>query len=99
MVQAVLAEVQAERARQHVKWGEQNHPDGTGGMGTRSEADFRRQVANTAAREGRLTWRHILLEEVAEAMAETDEDLLRGELLQVAAVAVAHIEALDRRRR
>lgn len=28
---SVLEEVAAERARQNAKWGEQNHPDGTGG--------------------------------------------------------------------
>lgn len=40
---AVLGEVQAERRRQDAKWGEQNHPDGTGpettvldGIGLRS---------------------------------------------------------------
>lgn len=29
-VQGVLAEVHGERVRQEAKWGEQNHPDGTG---------------------------------------------------------------------
>jgi hypothetical protein len=29
-VSTVLAEVSAERARQDAKWGEQNHPDGSG---------------------------------------------------------------------
>lgn len=42
-------------------------------------------------------WRHILDEEVAEALAETDPERLRAELVQVAAVAVQWIEALDRR--
>jgi hypothetical protein len=34
---------------------------------------------------------------VAEALAEDDPTLLRAELIQVAAVAVAWVEAIDRR--
>lgn len=41
-------------------------------------------------------WDGILLEEVYEALAETDPARQRAELLQVAAVAVAAIERLDR---
>jgi hypothetical protein len=37
------------------------------------------------------------MEEVREAMAESDPAKLRVELVQVAAVSVAWIEALDRR--
>lgn len=44
-----------------------------------------------------MDWLHILREEVAEAFAETDPVALRGELVQVAAVAVAWAEAIDRR--
>jgi hypothetical protein len=39
----------------------------------------------------------IALEEVFEALVETDPAKLRDELLQVAAVAVAWVEAIDRR--
>jgi hypothetical protein len=42
-------------------------------------------------------WDGVLLEEVYEALAEPDPDKRRDELIQVAAVAVAYIEALDRR--
>jgi hypothetical protein len=42
-------------------------------------------------------WLLILLEEVFEALVETDPAKLRAELVQVAAVAVAWIEAIDRR--
>ena len=41
------------------------------------------------------TWWHILREEVFEAAAEGDPATLRGELVQVAAVAVKMIDALD----
>lgn len=57
------------------------------------------------AEAGRCTWAHILVEEVAEAVeAATLAQLgreplaaLRKELVQVAAVAVSWIEAIDRR--
>ncbi|MFD5315419.1 hypothetical protein [Streptomyces sp. NPDC127098] len=42
-------------------------------------------------------WDGILLEEVYEALAEEDPTAIRAELVQVAAVAVAWIEAIDRR--
>jgi NTP pyrophosphatase (non-canonical NTP hydrolase) len=79
----VLHEVEAERARQDEKWGEQNCHD--------------------------FEWVSILAEEVGEAAAEANEanfhfgknrgdfTKLRAELVQVAAVAVAWIEAIDRR--
>jgi hypothetical protein len=49
------------------------------------------------AAEKTLKWVDILEEEVAEAAAESDPAKLRAELVQVAAVAVAWIEAIDRR--
>jgi hypothetical protein len=49
------------------------------------------------AKAGHVTWENILTEEWAEAMAEEDPAALRAELVQVAAVAVAWIEAIDRR--
>ena len=57
--------------------------------------------STTAAQEGMLTWRHILAEEFWEVFANDDADpqSQRAELIQVAAVAVAAIEAIDRRER
>ena len=46
---------------------------------------------------GRGTWQQILEEEVLEAYACASDVELRAELVQVAAVAVAWIEAIDRR--
>lgn len=93
----VLADIQLEREAQDAKWGEQNHPDGTGRMGDHVAAIHKRNVCEYAAKDGNLTWRHILDEEIAEAYAETDPVLLRTELVQVGAVVAAWIEALDRR--
>lgn len=78
----VLDHVAAERERQDEKWGEQNHLD--------------------------WVWNAILMEEVGEAAEEVlttafgaaakGHGDLRSELVQVAAVAVAWIEAIDRRK-
>lgn len=94
---SVLHEISAERERQNVKWGVQDHPDGTGGDLAKSLRQSSIATCEIAAAEGRLTWRDIMREEVAEAYAETDPALLRAELVQVAAVAVAWIECIDRR--
>jgi hypothetical protein len=56
-----------------------------------------RNSNDRAVREGTLTWTHILEEEVCEALAETDQERLREELVQVAAVACAWVECIDRR--
>ena len=93
----ILPEIAAERARQDAKWGEQNHPDGTGMLGDLGRANRAKMACNSAASNGTLTYRHILDEEVREAFAEYDPAKLRAELVQVAAVAVAWIECIDRR--
>ena len=93
----ILSEVVVERAKQQQKWGEQNHPDGTGYGGSRQQSNYSRGECDAAARDGSLTWRHILIEEVDEALAEWDTEALRTELIQVAAVAAAWVAAIDRR--
>lgn len=73
---SVLKDVKAERVRQNILWGRQDHnPD---------------------------RWLTILVEEVGEvakAIQEGDKKNYREELVQVAAVAVAAIESLDRSRK
>lgn len=102
----VLQEVLAERIQQDETWGEQNHPDGTGprtaaivGMLCHADeaATYARAACQAAARRGETTWRLVFAEEVLEALAESDPAKLRAELVQVAAVAVAWVEAIDRR--
>jgi hypothetical protein len=101
---AVLDEVAAERVRQDATWGEQNHPDGTGpeeeilaAWPAASLATYARNNCQRQAEMGIVTWLDILGEEVAEALAESDPARLRTELVQIAAVAVAWAEAIDRR--
>ena len=97
---AVLLEVFAERTRQDDKWGEQNWPIGGDVVFTVSANNSK---ANTEqdAQEGTLTWRHILHEEFWETFENEDSDpqSQRAELVQVAAVAVAMIECIDRKER
>lgn len=81
--------VDAERQRQLKKWGEQDHPDGTGGLFLATMAHTLRAECQEAADRGEVTWRHILMEECAEAFAETDPDKLLMELDQAAAVIAA----------
>lgn len=93
----VLADITAEREAQHTIWGVQHHiPDGTGPQWT-SLAETARRECEHASETGRLSWRHVLVEEVAEALAENDPARLRYELVQVAAVAVQWIQAIDHR--
>lgn len=103
--QSVLAEVEAELARQDELWGEQNHPDWTAndlGIAPMIEpARHAQGVCEEKFRNGCGSYSDILLEEVAEANDEEmagNEVNLREELVQVAAVAMAWIECIDRRR-
>lgn len=100
---AVLAEVRAERARQDAEFGEQNHPNGTGREleilpnWTAGElADAARDSCRIRADMNICTWSDILTEEACEALAEDDPAKLRTELIQIAAVSVAWIQAIDR---
>ena len=94
------ADIKQEVKRQHTLWGEQNHPDGTGPQGFHAHiagvAERYQIDCDMATNRGELTYRHIFLEEVFEAMAESDQDRLPDELVQVAAVAVSWINKIDR---
>ncbi|SIJ51605.1 Uncharacterised protein [Mycobacteroides abscessus subsp. bolletii] len=121
----ILQLVAYERIRQQDKWGEQNHPgvhpvliQRPGGCTTQRmaqeyeipTANRARFICQCAAECGEVTWGHILIEEVAEAIEAAtlyEEALQRGggtqptarrlvvnELVQVAAVAVQWAEKL-----
>lgn len=100
--QAVTHEIRRERHRQDEQWGEQNHPDDARFIEVGAEyvlfADYWKEINANRVRADDLAWDGILLEEVYEALAEIgDDEKLRAELIQVAAVAVAWVEAIDRR--
>lgn len=110
----VLADVRAERSRQYGRYGtNEDIEDGTGptihwlaGMGadlhrqTASglEKSIRRAYEGHEAQHGAPTWRHLVLEEIAEAFQESDPARLRDELIQVAALAVSWVEKIDARK-
>ncbi|MGW2515005.1 hypothetical protein ACWC0A_37685 [Streptomyces scopuliridis] len=92
----ILADVKAERDAQDALFGVQDLPDGTGPEFVR-QADKHREACDDAFQLNYGTYRHVLLEEVYEAMAETDPVKLRAELIQAIAVGVKWVEAIDRR--
>jgi hypothetical protein len=111
---SILAEIERERTRQDVKWGEQNHPFHHPELhsgGANKEAFYDAVAAFYAVPPqdkikifcdshiplGHTNFATILLEEVIEALSEYDDASIRAELVQVAAVAVNAIEAIDRR--
>lgn len=92
----VFADITAERARQDAKWGVQRHDDGTSREYVNA-ANHWKGVVDEDADDGESKWAHILLEEVFEALAETDPAKLRAELVQSAAVIVNWLEDIDSR--
>ncbi|MGZ0231164.1 hypothetical protein [Streptomyces sp. CPS1] len=96
-VKAFAEEIDAERQRQLAKFGEQHHPDGTAITGDDERAANARHVCQAMASLDQVSWRDILWEEVAEALAESGPDALRTELIQVAAVCAAWVHDLDTR--
>lgn len=98
----VLMDVRRERNRQDKKWGPQNYEDfSSRQFDARTVvpgATWIKNLVALCAEAGDLTWAAVLLEEVAEAFEAKDDRDLRAELVQVAAVAVAWIEAIDGRR-
>lgn len=100
VIQAIAAEVVQERVNQVQTWGQQDHPSSFGETARQYAEDRANEYkwTNAARVAGDvLTWDGILLEEVYEALAEKDDARRREELVQVAAVALAEIEAIDRR--
>lgn len=97
----VIDDILKERSRQDELWGEQNHNDINVSIKVAESClELERLSNKLSVQRGQLTWRHILGEETAEAYlaaAQGNEEALREELVQVAAVAIAWIEALDRR--
>ena len=92
----VLAEVAVERHRQHAVHGVQNLPRYPLSPETRQMMELRLRTLRKLEATRGPTWDGVLQEEVTEAQIEFDPAKLRVELLQVAAVAVQWVEAIDR---
>jgi hypothetical protein len=93
--QGIVDEVFAERERQVEQWGDGMPPLGT----TEDYAPWRdafRAYCQRRSAKGTVTMADVLLEEVFEALAETDPAKARDELVQAVAVGVKMIEGIDR---
>ncbi len=86
-IQTVLGEVLAERLRQHGKWGEQNHSPEIWLMILGEEVG---EVTRGALEAW--AYRKALRDDAAKGWLEH----YRRELIQVAAVAVAAVQSIDR---
>jgi predicted metal-dependent peptidase len=98
----VVSEVENERRKQDARFGDvtEKVSRAIGGNPEHSVArDWYQQITELKDKAGTLTWMDILREEVFELAAEPDSDWerQRRELIQVAAVAVAMVEAGDLR--
>lgn len=105
----VTRQVWEELRRAEAKFPGQHLPNGTGtnwidqirpaygweGLEAVHAAHLARHECKRATRTDRLTWLHVLRENVAESFAETDPAALRAELVQVAAVAVRWVMDID----
>lgn len=92
----VLAKIHQERQRQFFRWGLQELKLDTGKR-YEMHAEYHKARCNAHARQNRAAWSDVLLEEVYEALTETDPDKLAAELVQVAAVAAQIVEYLQRK--
>lgn len=86
--------VRAERRKQLRKWGVQKHPDGTGSEIAATFAEQWKSICDANNAADKDDWATIAIEEVLEALAETDPDNLLTEVIQAAAVYVAWAEDL-----
>jgi hypothetical protein len=103
----ILAEVAAERERQHARWGQQDLPLAnpqahTGAArcamhGLPFEVEARR-LCEARTKYGTLSYADIIVEELVEAIAASALGAARAELVQAAACIVQAIESIDRRR-
>ena len=92
----ILFDIMDERARQIKMWGVQDLPD----FDNTVIRDWKLDEMLLKALNGEEAkgWNAVLLEEVFEAFATEYEEKLKEELIQVAAVCVAWIENIERRR-
>jgi hypothetical protein len=95
-VQPILDEIVAERAAQLDHWGDQSLPLGFGARELRVLSDHHRRLCDEANAEHKVTHRHVLLEELYEALAEYDPAKARDELIQVGACVIKAIQDIDR---
>ena len=103
----VLDDIRAERARQFAQYGtNEDLQDGTGEPwlaplsmedAAHIEQALRFDYEVYEKTRGKITWMHLVREEVTEAFAEMDPERLREEVIQLAALCVSWVEKMDAR--
>jgi len=96
----IFNEIRKERVRQDKKFGLQDHPMINKDIKKEKlEEDLKKiRFENDFSRPSKGNcWYYIFAEEILEAFSETEPEKQREEMIQVAAVAVAIIECLDRK--
>jgi hypothetical protein len=73
-------------------------PRTMGGTTADELATAAKASCDIATKQGNVTYADIFIEEAAEALAESDQENLRAELIQVAAVAVKWVQVIDLRK-
>lgn len=102
-VSAAMNLVGDELRSQDDKWGQQDHPILHKASGWLDLGEYAREARSWKRRNdfrvesGKLSWDGILLEEVFEALCETDAKAQEEELIQVAAVALQMVLFLQRK--
>lgn len=108
----IYEEILLERELQDRKWGIQNHPSVHNiprrndnhipdklcryyGIPNQEKAQY---DADKAAGNKELTWGHIAVEELSEVISAENEEHRRHELIQLAAVCIAWVESIDRKK-
>lgn len=96
----VLIDVFAERETQDVHIGAfcKDLPDGTDTELFLPRLLEVNEQVHEAIEAGKVTWAMLVGESLCEVMAEEDEEILRWELVRLAAFTCAWAEALDRRK-
>jgi len=100
----ICEEIKKERDRQNDKWGQQNHdlvdytytPEGMNRCYEILSEERAKYLCESSVKHGNLTWGHIIVEELVEALCAKTVKEQREELIQCGAVIVAMIESLDR---
>ncbi len=99
----ILTELLVERERQHEKFGKRNLPETGIELSDDVNAScFAYDLLASCSEEstaGQPTYRMLLDDDIWEAFEEAEPSRLRGELVQIGAVVVEWIEALDRKKR
>lgn len=99
VINDVCSEVLDERVNQEEKWGLQDrrlHYSADGPYRWERGAESWKAINDEREKRGAVTWDGVLLEEVYEALGAPTLQDARAELIQVAAVAAAMVENIDR---